>query len=415
MIRIPLLNSNDIFTYQADGTYLVYAPLSGCAALCDTDELTMLENKLATGDIQESLTTLLERLQPVLDPQDTESITEMTILLNQVCNFSCSYCYSARGRDKSVLNRETLLHAIDMFVVPTRGSKLSLTFSGGGDPMLSFDLLSEAVNHARLLSQQRGIRLDIGVVTNGSMLNDERITFIRNNNLQLVVSCDILPDVHNAQRSHYYVVASTIDRLCEEGLAVGLRSTITPLNVSRMEEMVNILHNRFPKVHSAAFEAVLNPSLFADIYALRKFYREFTKHIFATIDHGRALGIEIGNTIINNVSVCKTRSCLGKLVLTPHRSLTACSRISSPTDAHYQDFVFGNIDSQGEIHIDYDKYNAIMQSAHSHLGECQSCIAKYHCSGGCLLARKMLNHEQLQAYCEFNREMVARKIINDCF
>lgn len=415
MIRTPLLNSNDIFAHPSDGAYLLYAPLAGCAAMCDADELTMLESMLAAGDIQEDLAALLERSQPVLEPQDAGSVAEMTILLNQVCNFSCSYCYSARGRDKSVVDRQHLLRAIDMFVNPDRGNKLSLTFSGGGDPMLSFDLLVEAVEHARQLAQQRGITLDIGVVTNGSLLSDEKIAFIRHSKLQSVVSCDILPDVHNAQRSHYEVVAATIDRLCDEGLAVGLRSTITPLNVSRMEEMADVLHSRFPRVRSAAFEAVLNPSLFADIHALREFYREFAERIFTAIDHGRALGIEIGNTLVNNVSVCKTRSCLGKLVLTPHGSLTACSRIASPADAHYQDFIFGRIGLQEEILIDHDRYETIMQSANCHLDECSSCIAKYHCSGGCLLARKQLDDAQLQAYCEFNRDIVVRKIMKDSF
>lgn len=415
MIGVPLLNSNDIFVYPVDGAYLVYAPLSGCAALCDADELTMMEGMLAAGDTNDNLAALLERSQPVLDPQDADKVSEMTILLNQVCNFSCSYCYSARGRDKSVLDKMLLLRAIDMFVDSSRGNTLSLTFSGGGDPMLSFDLLAEAVKHARLLAQQRGITLDIGVVTNGSLLSDEKIIFLRENRLQLVVSCDILPDVHNVQRSHYDVVATTIDHLCDEGLTVGLRCTITPLNVSRMEEMVDVLHTRFPRVRSAAFEVVLNPSLFSDVHTMRGFYREFAENIFTAIDHGRELGVEIGNTVINNVSVCKTRACLGKLVLTPHGSFTACSRIASPTDTYYNDFVFGNFSPQDVIHINHDRYDAIMQSAHSHLSECNSCIAKYHCSGGCLLARKMLNLDQMHAYCEFNREIVIRKIMKDSF
>lgn len=415
MIRIPLLNSHDIFAYPCDGAYLMYAPLSGCAAMCDADDLTAMEDMLATGNISDDLALLLEQSQPLLEREDAEGVTEMTILLNQVCNFSCSYCYSARGRDKSVLSREMLQHAIDTFIDPSRGTHLSLTFSGGGDPMLSFDLLAEAVKRARLLAQQKGIRLDIGVVTNGSVLTDEKIAFIRDNQLQLVVSCDILPDVHEAQRSHYEVVAATIDRLCGYGLTIGLRSTITPLNENRMEDMVDELHSRFPKVRSAAFEAVLNPSLFANIQAMRAFYRDFAEHIFAAIDHGHTMGIEIGNTVINNVSVCKTRSCLGKLVLTPHGTLTACSRIASPDDAHYESFVFGNIDAQDGMRINHDKYDAIMQAAHCRRTECNSCIAKYHCSGGCLLARKMLNHEQLLAYCEFNREMVTRKILKDSF
>lgn len=410
-MQTPALNSNDIYIQPAGDGYLLYAPLSGCATMCSEKEVIEIENALANGNTEETWEMLMEHSAVVHEVQSVDTITEMTILLNQVCNFTCSYCYSAHGRDKSVLNSKKLITVLDFFVDRKRGNRLSLTFSGGGDPMLSFNLLSEAVIHARQLADRQGIRLDIGVVTNGSTLTDEKINFIKHHDVQLVVSCDILPDVHNVQRSHYEVVASTIDRLCDAGLSIGLRSTITPLNVERMHEMVDTLHQRFPRVGSAAFEAVLSSTIFPDAQSLREFYRKFAKGIFDAIDYGRTLGIEIGNTTINNVGACKTRSCLGKLVVTPHGSLTACSRIASPTDAHYHDFMFGEVSADGRLHIDHTRYNDIMQSADFQRSECRACVARYHCSGGCLLAHKSLTKEQAQAYCDFNREIVTRKII----
>ena len=408
-VKMPFLNKLNIFSYVDDNVSLLYAPLSGFVAQATAEEMLQLEAEAAAGHSSDTLDMLCDSDVVVLHTALPSTITELTILLNQICNFSCFYCYSSKGREKAVLSREKLHILLHEFITKERGNRLSLVFSGGGDPVLSFDIFRDAVLYAEDRAAAQGIQVDVSIVTNGSTLTDEYVRFIREHQIGLVVSFDILEEVHNKQRSHYDVVASTIDYLCDNDIPFGLRATITPLNVCRQEEMVEELHRRFPKVKSAAFEAVLNKNLFDSVAQLNDFYLDFQTHLFRAMALGRSFGIMIGNTVVDNVNCCKQRACLGKLVATPFGKLTACSRLSSDKEEHFQNFVYGSI-AEDHLAVDNEKYHQIMQHNNEVAG-CSSCIAKWHCSGGCLLARYTLPDNYMEAYCQFMRRMTVNVLM----
>ncbi len=405
MIDIPILNNHDIFIYPQEDNYIVYAPLASVIAEASSDEIRLLEQELSASKINDTLAMLLQRDNKIISTISSSKSTELTILLNQRCNFSCSYCYSANGRDTTELSPQQLCDIFDWFIQKQRGDELEIVFSGGGDPLLSFDLLHDAILYAKSLARKEDVLLHIGIVTNGSLVTPEIIDFIQEHAIELVISCDILPDVHNTQRSHFTTVADTLYMLKEYHIPVGIRATITPLNVNRQEEMVHYLHEYFPHIQSAAFEIVLSATLFSTKDELQIFYQNFIKHIFKAQQVGEQYGITIGNTIINNVSSLKERACLGKIVVTPQGIITACSRLSSPKEAYFQDLQYGCV-SNGKINIDTIKERTLIDAGCNNYGACKSCIAKYHCSGGCLLARKTLPTEYFTEYCNFMKQMV---------
>lgn len=410
-IAIPALNNLEIFAHQlTDDKILLYAPFANTVVESCHDELLDLEQKALNGIYSEELALLSAKEEKLYRTSTLGNITELSVLINQRCNFSCAYCYSADGRDNKEMSSEQLTSIIDWFVDKRRGTELDIIFSGGGDPVLSFDLLRQGIEYASNKACQKGIQLNFGIVTNGSTITDEQLDFIEKYKINLVVSFDIIEEVHNKQRSHYDVVSATINRLCCRNMPFGIRSTITPLNVNRQEEMVNELHQRFPLVKSAAFEVVLNKELFATPKELEFFYRDFANGLFAAQQLGNSLGLEIGNTIVNNINSCKERACLGKLVATPYGHITACSRISSPKEKFFNIFSYGKIDSAG-IQIDDGAINRILSENVTTHNECSSCIAKWHCSGGCLLARHSLPDEFFSCYCKFMKQMVVQRLL----
>lgn len=411
-LSTPALNALDIFTCRlSDNQILLYAPLAGRVATTSEDEVFRLDNLAAKGDLDDDLAILSQRDADILETVGPDTISELSVLINQRCNFSCSYCYSANGRDNQELEIEKLHRLLDWFIHADRGKELDIVFSGGGDPMLSFTGLQSGIDFAIRKAHGENIKLNIGIVTNGSTLSDKQMDFIKKHEIGLVVSFDILKEIQNAQRSHYDIVVGTIDRLIEKNIVSGIRSTITPLNVCRQEEMVEELHRRYPGIRSAAFEAVLNPDLFSSPQDLEQFYMDFEAHLFAAQDLGRRYGITIGNTVINNVDSCKVRACLGKLVVTPDGTITACSRLSSAKEYYFNEFAYGKVDVD-RITFNREKYIRLMNENVNTDVACQSCIAKWHCSGGCLLARRSLSKEYFDCYCRFMRRMVVHALMN---
>lgn len=411
-MKNDIFNKHNIFIVATtDNQYLVYAPLSGVAFYASREELQQISQIIVNQESNEISESLLDKCEIIYETKSTDTIQELTILLNQKCNFSCSYCYSANGRSSVVLDKQKIFSVLDFFINPTRGTGLSIVFSGGGDPILSFDEFKSSVEYARKISNKYSINLNIGIVTNGSTLSDDYINYIKVNHIDLVVSFDILKDVHNTQRSHYDEVVSTIDKLCRKGIQFGVRSTITPLNVSRQCEMVEELHSNFPQIKGAAFEAVLNKKLFSSSAELKQFYEDFIHNFFKAEQQGDEYGIIIGNTIVNSVDSCKERTCPGKLVITPEGHLVACSRLSSNKEMHYDYFKYGVVD-KNKVYIDNEKYNTLMSHNVRTKSECQSCVAKWHCGGGCLLAEVSNSAEYFSEYCYFMQNMVISVVEN---
>lgn len=392
-----------------DGRMLLYAPIRGVVAETTPAEVEAFESQLREGSLPKELTDLVghELASEVRLP---ENATELTILINQRCNFACQYCYSANGRSSAELSEALFEPIVKWFVSPAKkGGNLTVTFSGGGDPMLSFPRVRCLVELMRRQAEIVGATVQFGMVCNGSRLSDDDISFIRRNFSNLVISFDVIPEVHDAQRSHYHEVADTLRRLIDSDVKFGLRSTITSLNVDRMPEMIETLHRDFPRCKSIATEAVLSPRMWADESSLHDFYTKFVDNYFKAQALADEYGISLGNTVELSYDSLKTRACEAKVVVTPEGFLTACSRVATPGDSHFNEFSFGRITESG-VTYDAEKYNRIMRFRAENFGECHECFARYHCGGGCMLARLSYSSAQMRLHCDFTRQILKHKI-----
>lgn len=407
------LHEHNLFPVADDnGRMFLYAPLCGTIADVSQDELTSFARQLKEDRMPAEIADMAGCKYPYeeLTPDNTP---DLTILINQRCNFSCRYCYSTNGRSNAELPVQLFEPLVKWFVNPVkRGTDLNVTFSGGGDPTLSMDKVRKLINMMRKEADSVGIRISLGMVCNGSVIKDKDMEFIRDNFSNLVISFDVIQEVHDEQRSHYHDVAATMRALVEKGVKFGLRSTITRLNVDRMEEMVDVLHRDFPNCQSLAMEAVLSADMWEDSDQLNSFYSRFVENYFKAQRLADEHGISLGNTIELSADGLKARACEGKVVVTPDGYLTACSRIATDGDNFFSDFIFGQITENG-VTYDSDKYQEIAQIRADNFEECHSCFAKYHCGGGCMLARLAYSPEMMGAHCDFTRRILKHKILHE--
>ena len=422
-MNTPRLNSREIFVAETGSKdiaeqYMVYAPFAGVFLQVSEQDVSRLENAEKypdDGELQQVIESLTDWSEKKLFKIETLSdMTELSINLNQICNFSCSYCYSAKGRSNKVIDQKTLFSTLSFFIdrKRTEENNLQLTFSGGGDPLMSFSLLKEAIEYSERLSRAHGFSIGYSIVTNGTLFHPDFIDLIRRYDVNVVVSFDVLEEVHHSQRGKYKEVCDGINYLIENGIYPGIRSTITALNVHRMEEMTLEMISKFPSLSGIAYEPVLKPSLFQDISDLEKFYDSFATHYLKAANLGFQHNFSVGNTIINSTEICKERACLGKFTLTPDGNITACSRICSSEEDFYERFHYGTVLENGDVVIDAGKLERIMQNNVYTYTECNACIAKWHCSGGCMLARFSYHQEYFNYHCNFIRKMTIMSLLN---
>lgn len=419
------LSEHNIFIRQmADGQYLTYLPLSRYAQILTQKQLNSLtdsvENPESRHSVDPVVAEVLDNLKPTqsdlyLTSRRASGIRNMMILPNNVCNFKCTYCYSAEGRSGKMIDLDKLKSAIRYFLDSNRapGERLTISVLGGGEPLLSWHLVKPALDLAYELAAKRGQKLPVSIVTNGSILTDEIVDYLKLREISLSVSFDILPEIQNMQRGHYDTVVGNINRFAEAGIDLAFNTVITRENVGRMDDMLRAIAANTPKVKKVSFKSLISNSYFKDADERKKYYRDFVDNFFNALDLAKQLGIWLTSPYFNNALCLSDRFCPGKFVVTSDGDISICHCVGSRKDRLYDEFIFGQISPEGEVTVDDDKLDKILSHNHNRNERCKDCIAHWHCAGGCYADNSTIgdNEESQNAYCESMRYFIERYIL----
>lgn len=129
-------------------------------------------------------------------------IDSATFLVTQTCNLRCVYCYAGGGDygEEGIMEEATALRAADWLIDQARESRaLTISFSGG-EPLLNFPVIERVVEYVHCRAKEAGKQPQLSLSTNGTLLDDERIAFLKANNIRVRVSFDGPADVQNVNR-----------------------------------------------------------------------------------------------------------------------------------------------------------------------------------------------------------------------
>lgn len=401
---------------------IVYLPLSGYAQLMAATEVSELTSHLH-GCSESNASTAVDAVMVRLHRRDknvnltqhtVEGLRSLMLLPNNKCNFKCSYCYSANGRTNEEISPRLLEAGLNYFLNSNRakGERLSISVLGGGEPLLSWNILRPSLEKAMALIEKRSAPCPISLVTNGSVCRDSIIQFCLDHHISLSVSFDILEDVQNAQRGCWQEVSANINRFAEAGIDVALNTVISSDNVRRMTEMIAHLVIYHPLVRKVSFKTLITKDYFHTIDDRKAYYQVFITEFFKAKAAADEYGIWLTCSYMNTCLCLSDRYCPGKFVITSEGDISTCHIVGSKRDELYSDFVFGRIDATtGEVHVDGEKLRQILSYDVTKSGKCQDCPARWHCAGGCYADYSHLNEAEHEAYCESMRSFLASYLI----
>ena len=109
-MNMDILQKNDIFLIpigdylycEKSAYYIVYSPLKGRMLAADNRGLEQLH------EIMPELVSDLHIDDLVSKVEKASDLQKMSVLPNHTCNFNCSYCYSAKGRNNTTLQNDIL-------------------------------------------------------------------------------------------------------------------------------------------------------------------------------------------------------------------------------------------------------------------------------------------------------------------
>ena len=372
--------------------------------------------------VSRSVMAVLRRLGLVADPADdappdaarTERrgepprqsgcpVEEIALFLAQECNMACAYCYGIDGNygGAGLMSEDTARQAVDWLVENSRDApKVGVSFFGG-EPLLNFPLLKTVVAYTKEKASARGKLVAFSLTTNGSLLNDDVVAFLREENVLPLISFDGPPEYQDRQRpfkggggSHATVLAG-IEKLRQAFPRLSARGTVwgdaDPVRMKEGMEEAGIACGRIAKASPVVLADGRTggiPDHGSDGPLLRrmKAYRSReAEELLAEVrsrDAGRIIEHPLRQALAWMVVGRKRHyGCgIGKglLAVSVDGNIYPCHRFVGQKEAclgHISDYRSGGRN-------DYHRAMVLQ------LPDCHACWARYLCGGGCLYENK---------------------------
>jgi len=158
------------------------------------------------------------------------------------CNLSCSYCYICKDSGQmSDVVANAYLNKLEATVEKYNLGSVSIRFAGG-EPTLRKSLVYSLVQEIHARFDQKGVKINLTLITNGVLLNNEWIDFMKKYDMRLCISLDGVEGWHDKIRflkngkGTFQLVWQNIQQCQQAGLEPTILTTITEENLSGLEE-----------------------------------------------------------------------------------------------------------------------------------------------------------------------------------
>lgn len=175
---------------------------------------------------------------------NTAAPLEAWLYITRACNLVCAHCFVSK--DVRRMSLETGLQAVDRLfeLAETHGHPEVKIKYAGGEPTMNWELIPALHERAKSLAQATSLKLTEVLVTNATLLNRERLQFIKDEGFRLSISLDGFGEGHDRQRPArngnptFERVFQSVLLALEMGFKPYLIITITRLNVDEVPALV---------------------------------------------------------------------------------------------------------------------------------------------------------------------------------
>ena len=424
---MTLLRRGEYHAFDADGAPYVYlVPSAGVFRLDDTSVAVLdalgqedlepnelvrtLSDRFPVSDLRATVEDLLNvRALRLVDrpveapvaapPRKRIPLTTLVMNVTSKCNLACTYCYEY-GEDRIVeasrkprfMNEETARQSVDfMFAESGDSPMVHLTFFGG-ETLLNFKVLRSALAYAKDRAATLGKTVDTSLTTNATLLREEIIDWIVENDVGVTVSMDGGREqqdkfrVFNNGMGSYDIVLPNIRMLLERHRRrpVGARVTLTKQNLDvesiyrHLRDEIGFWEVGFAPVTTSWQRdyAIQEDGFEAMLGQFQRLAQEFLQYALAGKHHGFSNVRDTLEEIHKGMS--KAYPCgagLGLMGVATDGDVALCHRFAG-SDSHK----IGSV-TEG---VDRGKQEDFLMKHHiANKTDCSTCWARPLCAGGC--------------------------------
>nr|NNM90679.1 thioether cross-link-forming SCIFF peptide maturase [Bacilli bacterium] len=394
------------------------------------DMISELEGQFSIRDMQEAFEELddLAKEQAIFYDEETFLATQKSTLPNMAlsglclhvvhdCDLRCAYCFAGSGLyggKPSYMSFEVAKQSIDFLLRQAAyGATLYIDFFGG-EPTLNFAVIKETVAYGNEQAQRSQQMIVWSITTNGYALTDEMMKFINDNRLNVIVSVDGREQTHDHVRpdrkgrpTHATVIKhakelyekrqADMNARYGDGVYTYVRGTFTANNPDFAQDVIALYEQGFRRIamepvvssptgkHLAIQEQHLDEILqqydrLVDFIAISRDKGDplYFHHFELDLNHGPCLG--------KRASGCGAGTHY--LAISPEGDIYPCHQFVGE-----KSFLMGNVQ---EDKLDEQQRHTFSEANTSQKAKCQTCFARYYCSGGCHANHYYLHGDVMQ-------------------
>ena len=352
----------------------------------------------------------------------------LMLFLTQDCQLRCTYCFEEHRHDEK-MSLEVAIKAADYVAANAKadGRVPSITLFGGEPLLMWGEVIVPLVNYIRTTYQ----RFNINMTTNGLLLTQEKLLFLKANKVSFMLSIDGAENGNNATRKYadgrgaFDGMEEIIDLILELAPSTQFRMTVTPSNVQYLYESVQWFHDKSVK-RLRAFPNIYGEWPESALQTLDEQLQLYNEYLYSCFNNAKpVLVFDIYDFFFKKIMVkqyeletdqyrssyfCQTcNRCgiglLGNFMCNYKGDLFTCDRYVVP-DASNPCYV-GTLDdgvSAEKIGVLFDLCDET--KLHSTAVDCSTCPLDHICSGGCIPVNYQITGsftEVPESYCKYNQ------------
>ncbi len=336
------------------------------------------------------------------------------------CNLRCKYCFASQGDfqgQRSLMNLETGKRALD-FLVESSGNRYHLEVDFfGGEPLMNFEIVKELVAYGRSLEEKHHKKFRFTLTTNGVLLDDDNIPFINEEMDNVVLSLDGRRDINDEmrpttnQKGSYDLIVPKFKKLIEGrgDKDYYIRGTFTNHNLDFSKDVE--LYHKLGFKKTSMEPVVTDPrepyaireehleEILREYEVLGKKYQDIRKSDEEFLFFHYMIDLSGGPCAYKRSTGCGAGS--DYIAVTPEGDIYPCHQFVGETEFKMGD-IWNGIKAT-ELQEEFKSANIYTKE------DCQTCWAKYYCSGGCH-ANAWYNNGTIQEPFKLGCEMEKKRL-----
>lgn len=352
---------------------------------------------------------------------DGPKIRVMVLHMTDFCNLKCKYCFIEGGQTsgyaRQVMSFETAKAAVGKFFQIIKNhitqQSPSIVFYGG-EPFLNWDAIKFALLEIEQKENETGISVDKVIITNGTILNDEIIEFIKKYDIQISVSLDGIKKVNDANRidlqgeGSYHTAVKTIKCLMDNGVVPAVSCVMAKEGIPYVDDSIRFFieelgikglgFNHVSIIPGLNFYDPIYEEQFADaILHVQDIIQQQYPFVYE-----RRMGHKV-NMFLDKIFIkSDCTGCGEQFSVSPLGEIGICQGyMGSRKTFHKTVFDLEYNPEEDPVFIEWSKRSPL------NIEKCLECPALATCGGGCPRNADMINNsiwEPDSAFCHFAKK-----------